>query len=151
MTDTRQTTSTSTTPTSRTEENEHRCERKLRSVLRLNAANCVVSGTALAFAAGPIDDLLDTGRPGWVRLVGIALLPFAALCVWVSAGPLQRLHKATPLIIAGDVNWVIASVVTVLLGWYSGGGIVAVLALAVAVDMFAVLQFVGWRQLRTAL
>ncbi len=124
------------------------CQPKLRRVLRLNAANCVVSGTALTVAAGPIDNLLDTGHPGWVRLVGIGLLPFAAICWWAAAGPLQRLRSVTPLIIAGDVTWVVASVVTVLLGWYSGGGIVAVLAMAVVVDVFAVLQFVGWRKLR---
>jgi hypothetical protein len=127
---------------------EHYCEPKLRRVLRLNAASCLVSGTALAVAAGPIDDLLDTGHPGWVRLVGLGLLPFAALCWWVAAGPLQRLRGVTPWIIAGDVTWVTASVATVLLGWYSGGGIVAVLTMAVAVDVFAVLQFMGWRKLR---
>ena len=128
---------------------QQRCEAKLRRVLRLNAASCVVSGTALAVAARPIDDVLDTGHPGWIRLVGLGLLPFAALCWWVAAGPLQRLRKATPWIIAGDVDWVIASVGTVLLGWYSGGGVVVVLAMSVVVDTFAVLQFAGWRRLRT--
>lgn len=143
MTDTR------TTPTtSRSTDGDHHCEPKLRRVLRLNAANCIVSGTALAVAAGPIDELLDTGRPGWIRVVGLALLPFAALCLWVAAGPVERLLKETPSIVAGDVGWVVASVVTVLLGWYSGGGIIAVLAMAVVVDAFAVLQFVGWRRLR---
>ncbi len=143
MTDTRPHTSTHDIATK-----EHHCEPKLRRVLRLNAANCVVSGTALAVAAGPIDDLLDTGHPGWIRLVGLGLLPFAALCWWVAAGPLQRLRSVTPFIVVGDVNWVLASLVTVLLGWYSGGGIVAVLLMAVVVDTFAVLQFVGWRRLR---
>ena len=144
MTDTRTITSTSLAGG-----HQHHCEAKLRRVLRLNAANCIVSGTALAIAAGPIDDLLDTGHPGWIRLVGLGLLPFAALCWWVAAGPVQRLRRVTPFIVAGDVDWVIASVVTVLLGWYSGGGIIAVLAMAVVVDTFAVLQFAGWRRLRT--
>lgn len=144
MTDTRP-----ITPTPIAGKQEQQCEPKLRRVLRLNAANCIVSGTALAVAAGPIDDLLDTGHPGWIRLVGLGLLPFAALCSWVAAGPLQRLRTVAPLIVAGDVNWVIASVVSVLLGWYAGGGVVAVLAMAVVVDTFAVLQFVAWRRLRT--
>ncbi len=138
------------TPTPIHESDDRHCESKLRRVLRLNAANCVVSGTALAVAAGPIDDLLDTGRPGWIRLVGLALLPFAALCWWTAVGPLQRLRRVTPFIVAGDVDWVIASVVTVLLGWYSGGGAVAVLTMAVVVDTFAVLQFAAWRKLRAA-
>ena len=144
MTDTRTIT---TTPIDRA--HQQHCEPKLRRVLRLNAASCIVSGGALALAAEPIDELLGTGHPGWVQLVGVGLLPFAALCLWVAAGPVQRLRRVTPFIVAGDVDWVIASVVTVLLGWYSGGGIVAILAMAAVVDTFAVLQFVGWRSLRT--
>lgn len=142
MTDTKPITSSPTDTT-----DKHHCEAKLRRVLRLNAINCIVSGTAMAVAAGPIDELLDTGHPGWIRIVGLGLLPFAALCLWAAAGPVERLRKETPSIIAGDVAWVVASIVTVLLGWYSGGGIVAVLAMAVVVDTFAVLQFVGWRRL----
>lgn len=127
---------------------EPACATKLRRVLRLNAASCVVSGAALTAVAGPIDDLLDTGHPGWVRVVGLGLLPFAAFCWWVSAGSIERLRKETPAIVAGDVAWVVASIVTVLLGWYSGGGVAVVLAMAVVVDVFAVLQFVAWRKLR---
>lgn len=125
------------------------CEPKLRRVLRANAANCVVSGVALAVAAGPIDDVLDTGYPAWIRVVGVALLPFAVVCWWAAAGSLERMRRATPFIVAGDVTWVAASVVTVLLGWYSGGGLVAVLAMAAVIDVFAVLQFVAWRRLST--
>ena len=51
---------------------------------------------------------------------------------------------------AGDASWVVASVGTVTLGWYSGGGAVAVLAMAVVVAAFAVLQFFALRQLHTA-
>lgn len=144
MTDTR-----TTTATSDPAHDTHHCEPKLRRVLRLNAANSAVSGAAMAIAAGPIDDVLDTGHPGWIRLVGLALLPFAALCWWVAAGPVERLRKETPSIVAGDVGWVVASIVTVLLGWYSGGGIVAVLAMAAVVDAFAIMQFTAWRRLRT--
>lgn len=117
--------------------------------MRANAANCVVSGTVLAVAARPIDDLLDTGHPGWIRVVGVGLLPFAVICWWVAAGSLDRVRRATPFIVAGDVTWVAASVVTVLFGWYSGGGAAAVLAMAAVVDVFAVLQFVAWRRLST--
>jgi hypothetical protein len=120
----------------------------LRTVLRLNAMNSLVSGTAIAVFAGPIDDLLDTGHPGWIRLVGLGLLPFAAFCWWLAAGDSERLVKETPLVIGGDIGWVVGSIVTVLLGWYSGGGIVAVLAMAAVVGVFALLQFRAWRMLR---
>ena len=58
------------------------------------------------------------------------------------------LRRITPQIVAGDVGWVVASVVTVLLGWYSGSGVVAVLAMAAVVDVFALLQWTAWRRLR---
>lgn len=123
------------------------CVSKLRRILRVNAANCVVSGTALAVAGAQIDELLGTGHPGWVRLVGIGLFAFAALCWWTAAGSLDRLRAVTPLIVAGDIAWVVASAATSLLGWFSDGGVVVVLAMAVVVDTFAVLQGVAWRRI----
>lgn len=124
-------------------------ERKLRIVLRLNAANSFVFGALLAARPARVDELLDTGYPGWVRLVGLGLLPFAAVCAWLSTASLPTLRRITPQIVAGDVAWVVASVVTVLAGWYSGGGIIAVLAMAAIVDVFALLQWNAWRRLRT--
>ena len=123
-------------------------ERRLRIVLRLNAANCVVFGALLVARPARVDELLDTGHPGWVRLVGLGLLPFAALCAWLSTASLPTLRRITPHVVAGDVAWVVASVVTVLAGWYSGGGIIAVLAMAAIVDVFALLQWTAWRRLR---
>lgn len=124
------------------------CERKLRLVLRANAASSTISGLAMAVAPETIDRLLGTGQPGWVRVVGLALLPFAAFVAWLSTTDVRHLRQHTPGIIAGDVGWVAASVVTVLLGWYSGAGIAAVLAMALVVDVFALLQFNAVRHLR---
>lgn len=95
-----------------------------------------------------MDELLGTGQPQWLRLVGFALLPFAAVVIWLSTTDASRLQQITPLIIAGDVGWVVASIATVLLGWYSGSGVILVLAMALLVDVFAVLQFNGVRHLR---
>ena len=52
-------------------------------VLRLNALNSIVFGVALATVPGRIDQLLDTGHPGWIRVVGLGLVPFGALRVAV--------------------------------------------------------------------
>lgn len=125
-----------------------RCANRLRRVLRANAVNSFAAGLLLAFAPTRFDELLDTGHPGWIRVVGVALLPFAGLCAWLSSAPIGALRGLTPLIVAGDVTWVVASVVTVLLGWYSGGGAVAVLAMAAVVDLFALLQWSAWRTLQ---
>ena len=102
----------------------------------------------MAAAPGVIDDMLGTGHTGWVRLVGLALLPFAAFVAWLSTASSRQLRLHTPGIVAGDVGWVIGSIATVLLGWYSGIGIAAVLAMALVVDVFALLQFNALRHLR---
>lgn len=114
----------------------------------MNAVNSLVFGALLAVAPARVDVLLDTGHPGWIRLVGIGLLPFAAVCAWLSTSSRDNLLRVTPQIIVGDVAWVVASVVTVLLGWYSSGGVVAVLAMAAVVDAFALLQWSAWRKVR---
>ena len=124
------------------------CANRLRGVLRVNAVNSFVAGVLLATAPTRIDELLDTGHPGWIRVVGIALLPYAALCVWLSSTSIDELRRTTPLIVAGDLAWVVASVTTVVLGWYSTGGAVAVLVMAAIVVVFALLQWSAWRKLR---
>ena len=117
----------------------------LRLVLRLNAANSAICGAALIVFGGPLADVLGVDRPGWVRLVGAGLLPFAAALVWVAAGDAERLRRFVPGIVVGDIGWVLASVVTLVAGWYSGVGIALVIAMAVLVDGFAMLQWRGVR------
>ena len=123
-------------------------ERRLRLVFRANAATSVITGLAMAAAPGTVDELLGSGHPGWIRIVGFGLLVFAAAVVWLSFADLHQLQRYAPEIVAADVSWVVASIVTCLLGWYSTRGVVAVGVMAVGVDVFAGLQFVLWRRLR---
>ena len=123
------------------------CERRLRFVLRANAASSTISGLAMAVVPGVVDNLLGTGHNGWVRLVGLSLLPFAAFVAWLSTADRRDLRLYTPVIVAGDIGWVVASIATVSLGWYSGMGIVAVLAMALVIGVFALLQFNAARHL----
>lgn len=123
---------------------------RLRVVLRLNAVNSAVCGLALLVGAEGFADWLGSGHPGWIRLVGAGLLPFAALLVWTAAGDVDRLRSETPAIVAGDLGWVIASVVALVLGWFSGAGVALVVAMALIVDTFAVLQWHSWRRLGSA-
>ena len=120
-------------------------ERLLRLVLRLNAANSAVCGLLLIVFADSFAETLGTGYPGWVRLVGVALLAFAGLLLWIAAGDRDRLRSQTPAVIAGDAGWVVASIVTLLLGWFSGVGIALVIGMALVVDTFALLQWRAWR------
>ena len=124
-------------------------ERRLRQVFRANVLTSAVSGIVMAIAPGTVDELLGTGHSGWVRLVGLALLPFAAFVAWLSTADLRQLQLHTPGIVAGDVAWVVASVATIAFGWYSSGGNVAVGAMALAVDVFAGLQLMFWNRIRS--
>lgn len=135
-----------TTPTDMSR--DARCTSRLRTVLRLNAASSIASGAVMAALPHRVDDILDTGHPGWIRLVGVGLIVFALSVGFASTFDRRKLVATTPAIVAGDIAWVVASLVTVLLGWYSGGGIVAVLAVAAMVETFAVLQWSGLRHLR---
>ncbi|WP_395154625.1 hypothetical protein [Ilumatobacter sp.] len=121
---------------------------RLRFVLRINAANSIVFGALMAAMPETVDDVLGTARPGWIRLVGLGLVGFAAFVGWLSTASPKVLKKLVPQVVLGDVGWVVGSVVTVLLGWYSGAGNVTVLAMAVAVDAFAALQWWLWRRLQ---
>jgi len=132
------------TATARSSQAERSTDR-LRTVLRINAASSMISGGVMAAIPNTIDDLLDTGRPGWIHLIGIGLMLFATIVAITARFDRPKLKVATSAIVVGDIGWVVGSVVTVLLGWYSGGGVVAVLAVAAMVDVFAVLQ---WRALR---
>lgn len=120
-------------------------DRHLRFVLRLNAVNSVVCGLLLVCFPEPFADLLGSGHPGWVRLVGVGLLAFAAVLTWIAAGDRDRLRVQTPAVIAGDLGWVVVSVVALGLGWFSGAGVALVIAMALVVDTFALLQWRGWR------
>ena len=51
------------------------------------------------------------------------------------------LKKVVPQVVLGYVGWVVGSAVTVLFRGYSGAGDGAVLAVAVAVDVWAALQW----------
>lgn len=123
------------------------CERKLRRVLRANATTSAITGLAMLLAPSAIDDVLETGHPSWVRVVGIGLLPFAAVVAWLSSSTVGHLRRFTAAIVAGDVGWVAASLITVVLGWYSGRGVVVVLAVAVFVGGYALLQSTAVRHL----
>ena len=74
----------------------------LRTILRLNAATSLLGGLAATAAAGPVDRLLGTGEPGWVRVMGVGLLLFAGGVASTSGATVDRLARRTPLISAAD-------------------------------------------------
>src|SRR3546814_8287093 len=77
----------------------------------------------------------------WIRLVGLALFPFAAMVFWISGRAESRagLMRAVCLM---DWSWVLGSALLLILGWsaFTWAGAALVDAMAVAVAAYAVLQ-----------
>ena len=119
--------------------------RRLRRVLDVDAATSAVSGLAVAVAAGPVDDLLGTDSPGWVRAAGVGFLAFAGAVAWVARSDERSLRRWSLDVVIANVAFVVAMVVGLVLGAFSGWGVAVAIAVAVHVDLMAALQ---WRERR---
>ena len=121
----------------------HRRTTDLAGLLRLDAVTSAASG-ALALAAAPVvaDALGPDVSTTVVRVVGVALLVWAADLALLSRASGRLLRRGTAAVAVVNVAWEVATVVLVAAGAFSVGG--AVLALAVA----AVVGGLGLLQLR---
>lgn len=124
-------------------------ETALRAVLTTNAATSGASGAVAMVLAGPVDSMLGTEATVWVRLVGAGLVAFAAVVLLIAHGPAGRLERVTPAVSAGDAAWVIGSIVTIALGWYSTGGAAVMAMVAAMVGTFGIAQAVLVHRLRS--
>jgi hypothetical protein len=82
-----------------------------------------------------------------LRGAGLVLLPFAAGVLWLGREPLPNL-AGVKAVIGVNIAWVTSSVLLLGAGWIapSGLGIAFVVGQALAVAVFAELQYVGWRR-----
>ena len=124
-------------------------ESRLRLVLAANATSSGLGGLAALLVGGPVADLLGTDQVVWVRLVGAGLVVFAAFVAWTARAPRASLVRETPAISAGDAGWVLGTIVTVGLGWYSAPGAVVMGLVGAMVGTFGTLQAVLVRRLRS--
>ncbi|MFW2335328.1 hypothetical protein [Ilumatobacter sp.] len=124
-------------------------ESRLRLVLNTNATTSGLGGLAALLLGGPVDDLLGTGDVPWVRLVGAGLVLFAAFVAWTARASRARLIRDTPAISVGDAAWVIGTVATIALGWYTTSGVVVMGLVGVMVATFGTMQALLMRQLRS--
>lgn len=121
----------------------------LRAVLRLNAGSSALIGAVMAAAPAPLAALCLAGPvqvlgldgAALIRLVGLGLLPFAALVLWASGRPAER-PALVRAICMMDWSWVAGSALLLLVGWsaFTWTGAILVDLMAVAVAAFAVLQ-----------
>ncbi|MGQ0743484.1 MAG: SRPBCC family protein [Acidimicrobiales bacterium] len=128
---------------------------RLRNTLRLNAITSSIGGIVAATAAGPMAGLFETGDARWFRAIGVGLVAFAFGVAAIAGSRMSRLLRWVPAITIADVAWVLSSVTTIVLGWYSNVGVVVITAVAIVVGWLALQQAItSWRTrklLRTGL
>ncbi len=124
------------------------CSRLLRLALGGNAAFSTLSAVIFLAAAQPIASFLGFLPGKQVVFLGIQLGVFAAWLAWLSTRPAIPRWQVW-LIIALDALWVAGSFPLLLASppGLTVGGKWAIALVADVVGLFAILQFVGLRQL----
>ena len=128
------------TTTQLTPHSEPTDERRLRFVLRSNALTSGLGGLLAVAAPRWLDELLGTGHPGWVRLVGASLVAFAGIVALVSRASSPVLVRVAPLISVADASWVVGTILTIAASWYSNAGAVLMASVAAMVTGFSIAQ-----------
>lgn len=122
--------------------------RLLRLALRIDATASGALGVAGLVAAPALADLL--GPPAPLLLgVGAFFVVFALALLVLAARP-SIPRPAARTVMIGNGLWVMGSVVATVTGWIAltGPGVAVVLAQALAVAVFADLQWLGLRRMR---
>lgn len=119
----------------------------LRRTLLADAAISGATGVLMAGAAEPLHGLLNLPVP-LLREAGLALLPFAAVLVFLARRDNLSIGSAR-VVVAINILWVVASVALLIAGWVvpNALGHGFVLFQAVAVAAFAAAQLAGVRKL----
>ena len=122
----------------------------LRTVIALDAAACGAMGVAFTFGAGGLAGPLGLS-PALMQPVGLFLVGYAALLVWLASRPALPRPVVWSLV-AFNGLWAVESFALLALGWARptalGIGLVAGQALAVLV--VAELQYLTLRRARAA-
>lgn len=126
--------------------NDRDAQGLLRRALLVDAAATAGMGALLLAAPAPLQALL--GLPILLmRGAGLALLPFAALLLWVARRPRISAGLAWTLI-AGNALWAVDSLILPLTGWIDATalGTAFVVAQGAIVAAFAALETAGLRR-----
>ena len=133
-------------------------DRLLRRTLWGNAAFSIASGAVLAIFAGPFARMAAHGPVSLMgldlatvfELLGLGVIAFGALCVWIASRETLPTGWAR-LIFAADVAWVLGSILVLAMpATWTAAGFVGIVAVALIVADIAVLEYLGLRRLGTA-
>jgi hypothetical protein len=118
----------------------------LRSTLVINGVSTVLCGLVLLAAPGTLAELLGVSTPALLAGVGGGLLLYAAGLFWTARRqPIPDAAAWAAIVL--DLGWVVGSVALIEVGVLSSIGTGLVALVAAVVLIFAVLQFVGVRQM----
>ncbi len=123
----------------------------LRRALLADAIFSGVSAVLLSLGASVLASLLNLPE-ALLRETGLFLVAYAALVGWL--GTRQSIPKPLVwIVVAGNAAWALASVALLFSGWVAPNllGEAAVAMQAIAVGVFAELQYVGLRRSAVAL
>lgn len=123
----------------------------LKRALLTNAGFSALCGGAFAVLSAQVAAFVGLGDPILYRVIGAGLLLFAALVGWVATrNPISGFYAA--LISSADLLWVAGTAVFIVLAYQhlSIPGLIAVLAVAGVVLLFALLQLQGIVQMHAA-
>ena len=133
-------------------------DRLLRRTLWGNAVFSVASGAVLAAFAGPFARIAANGPVALMgldlaivfELLGVGVIAFGALCAWVASR--ETLPQAwARVIFAADIAWVVGSVLVLALpATWTMAGFIGIVAVALIVADFVILEYLGLRRLGTA-
>jgi hypothetical protein len=123
----------------------------LRRALLADAIFSGVSAVPLTLGASALASLANLPE-ALLRETGLFLIGYAALVGWLWTRPSMP-SGLVGLVIAGNAAWALASIALLFSGWVAPNllGEAAVAMQAIAVGVFAELQYVGLRRSRDAL
>ena len=118
----------------------------LRNALYANTAFCFLSGVILSAGARPLAEFSGLDRLP-LRVVGLGLVLWSAVLFrFAGRQPLRR--SEVVIAVAGDVAWVLGTVIVALVASssFTGAGLVSFIVLGVVVGYFAAAQWIGLRR-----
>ena len=123
----------------------------LRRAIQFDAVFSGASALLLSFGAGALAPLLNLPE-ALLRETGLFLVAYAALVGWLGTRPSMP-KPLVWIVIAGNAAWALASIALLFSGWVTPNllGEAAVAMQAIAVGVFAELQYVGLRRSSVAL